>query len=124
MILLTRDVLYRHDNEVALHDVAKRSRVASLYLPFVTIVMDVYDKLWKEFNKSTNNRTTSITDRSFDDDAVVRTFMKFFFHILGNIQEARPGTCAGTCTRTCFLDTAIFCSLLSSICIFHNFFGQ
>ena len=75
VILLARDILYRHDNETTLQDVAKRSRVASLYLPFVTIVMDVYDKLWKEFNKS--SRTASISDRAFDDDTTVSLFILF-----------------------------------------------
>ena len=48
---------------------ARRSRVASLYLPFVTIVMDVYDKLWKDFNKIASR--ASMVERSLDDDSVV-----------------------------------------------------
>ena len=74
VILLTRDILYRHDNEPSLQDPARRSRVASLYLPFVTIVMDVYDKLWKDFNKS-GSRSASVTDRSYDDDGIAQSPM-------------------------------------------------
>ncbi|KAL5265112.1 hypothetical protein ACHWQZ_G006003 [Mnemiopsis leidyi] len=74
VILLTRDILYRHDNEPSLQDPARRSRVASLYLPFVTIVMDVYDKLWKDFNKS-GSRSASVTDRIYDDDGIAQSPM-------------------------------------------------
>ena len=34
--------------------------------------MDVYDKLWKEFNKS-GSRSASVTDRSYEDEGIAQS---------------------------------------------------
>ena len=75
-----RDLLSAHDSDVRYSSVVSRARIASIYLPLLSVVMDNFHRLYKVHTPThTDIHTDRYTDRHTDRHTQTHTYTSILY---------------------------------------------